>query len=159
MLAYCQLDSWKKISEIWTGILSFLFKKMHLKILSANMAAIMCRGRWINSGEIWRQKDEWPLLMTGAPIRHQVSKYDDNGLSFCWQAFVTTDAAKSATLCFYRYWFVFQDPIITWDVICNKLIHWGLNRMSRCPIFKYISEFTIKCFDSHITNMFYSHIQ
>ena len=34
MLAYCQLDSWE---HIWLGILSFLFKKMQLKMSSAKM--------------------------------------------------------------------------------------------------------------------------
>ena len=33
-------------SEIWIGILSFSFKKMHLKMLSAKMAASLSRERW-----------------------------------------------------------------------------------------------------------------
>ena len=33
------------------GILSFSFKKMHLKMSSARMAAILSRGRWVN---IWQ---------------------------------------------------------------------------------------------------------
>ena len=36
-------------SEIWVGILSFSFYKMHLKISSAKMAAMFSRGRWVNS--------------------------------------------------------------------------------------------------------------
>ena len=36
-------------SEIWIGILSFSFKKMQLKISSAKLAAILSRGRWVNS--------------------------------------------------------------------------------------------------------------
>ena len=36
-------------SEIQIGILSFSFKKMHLKLSSAQMAAILSRGRWVNS--------------------------------------------------------------------------------------------------------------
>ena len=34
--------------EIWIGIIFFSFKKMHLKLLSARMAAISSRGRWVN---------------------------------------------------------------------------------------------------------------
>ena len=34
-------------SEMWIGIMSFSFKKMHLKMLSAKMAAILSRGRWV----------------------------------------------------------------------------------------------------------------
>ena len=34
-------------SEISIGILSFSFKKMHLKMLSAKTAAILSRGRWV----------------------------------------------------------------------------------------------------------------
>ena len=33
-------------NEIWIRILSFLLKKMHFKMLSTNMAAILFRGRW-----------------------------------------------------------------------------------------------------------------
>ena len=36
-------------NEIWIGILSFSFKKMHLKMSSANMTAILSRGRWVNT--------------------------------------------------------------------------------------------------------------
>ena len=35
-------------SEIKIGFLSFSLKEMHLKLSSANMAAIMSRGTWIN---------------------------------------------------------------------------------------------------------------
>ena len=48
MMAYCQLDSWEKISEIWIGIISISLKKMHLKMSSAKMAAILSKGRWVN---------------------------------------------------------------------------------------------------------------
>ena len=34
-------------SEIWIRIVSFPFKKMQLKMLSARMAAILSRGRWV----------------------------------------------------------------------------------------------------------------
>ena len=34
-------------SEIWMGILSFSFKKMHLKMSSARMVAILSRGRLV----------------------------------------------------------------------------------------------------------------
>ena len=36
-------------SEIWIGILSFSFNKMHLKMLSAKMSAIFSRGRWVKN--------------------------------------------------------------------------------------------------------------
>ena len=53
MLAYCQLDSWEQIfSEIIIEILSFSFKKMHLKMPSAKMTAILSRGRWVNSSPL-----------------------------------------------------------------------------------------------------------
>ena len=49
MLVCCQLDPWEQVfSETWIGILSFAFKKMHLKMLSAKMEAILSRGRWVN---------------------------------------------------------------------------------------------------------------
>ena len=35
-------------SEIWIGILSFLFQKMQLKMSSGKMAAILSRGRGVN---------------------------------------------------------------------------------------------------------------
>ena len=35
-------------SEIWIRILWLSFKKMQLKMLSANMADILSRGRWVN---------------------------------------------------------------------------------------------------------------
>ena len=38
-------------SEIWIWILSFSFKKMHLKMSSARMAAILSRGRGVNSSD------------------------------------------------------------------------------------------------------------
>ena len=34
-------------SEIWIWILTFSFKKMHLKMSSAKLAAILSRGRWV----------------------------------------------------------------------------------------------------------------
>ena len=50
-------------SEIWIWILficihfghflSFAFKKMHLKMLSVKMAAILSWGRWVNDSEHW----------------------------------------------------------------------------------------------------------
>ena len=51
MVVYCQLDSWEQLSfsEIWIGIVTFSFKKMHLKMSSAKMAAILSRGRWVIS--------------------------------------------------------------------------------------------------------------
>ena len=79
MLAYGQLEPWKQISvkfesefynfhlrkciwkcclpewrlfEIWIGILSFSFKKMHLKMLSARMAAILSWGIWVKTSVV-----------------------------------------------------------------------------------------------------------
>ena len=50
MLSYCQLYSWE--TEIWIEILSFSFKKIHLKMLSANIAVIIAvifvQGKWVN---------------------------------------------------------------------------------------------------------------
>ena len=43
-------------SGIWIWILSFLFKKMQLKRLSAKMAAILSRGRWF-------KKKRWPNFL------------------------------------------------------------------------------------------------
>ena len=51
MLVYCQLHSWKQISvkfESEFRILWFIFKKMHLKMSSARMSAILSRGIWLN---------------------------------------------------------------------------------------------------------------
>ena len=47
-------------SEIWIGILSFSFKKMQLKMLSAKMSAILSRGRWVNGlVPSWWQAITW----------------------------------------------------------------------------------------------------
>ena len=43
ILAYCQLDSWEQISMTFESQLPFLFKKIHLKMSSAKMAAILTR--------------------------------------------------------------------------------------------------------------------
>ena len=40
-------------SGIRIGILSFSFKKMHLKLSSAKTAAILCRERWVNNDINW----------------------------------------------------------------------------------------------------------
>ena len=48
MLVYCQLDSWKQVSvKFESEFLSFSFTKMHLKMWSAQMAAILSRGKWV----------------------------------------------------------------------------------------------------------------
>ena len=53
----CQLDSWEQIQVQWNsiGILSFSFKKMHLKLSSAKMAAILSSwgGGWGGGGVGW----------------------------------------------------------------------------------------------------------
>ena len=41
------------VCEIWIGILSFSFKKKHLKLSSANMAAILSSGRWIKNNSAY----------------------------------------------------------------------------------------------------------
>ena len=44
MLTYCQLDSWEHISVKYkSDILSFLFKKMQLKMSPARMASILSK--------------------------------------------------------------------------------------------------------------------
>ena len=50
MLVYCQPDS---LEQIWIGSLSFSFKKMHLKMSSAKMAAVLSRG---GGGGVKRRK-------------------------------------------------------------------------------------------------------
>ena len=39
---------WTNVSENWIGITPFPFKKMHLKLSSAKVVAILCRGRWVD---------------------------------------------------------------------------------------------------------------
>ena len=51
-------------SEIRIGILSFLFKKMNLKLSSANIATILPRRRWVNSRVSWSQ----PWIVTLLPL-------------------------------------------------------------------------------------------
>ena len=48
MLACCQLDSWKQLSEIWSKLFPFSLKEIHLKLSSAKMVAILSWGRWVN---------------------------------------------------------------------------------------------------------------
>ena len=49
MLVYCQSHSWEQISvKFDSEFLSFSFKKMHLKLSSAKMAAIFSRERWVD---------------------------------------------------------------------------------------------------------------
>ena len=49
MLTYCQLDSWEQILvKFKSDFLSFSFPKMHFKLSSAKMAAILSRRRWVN---------------------------------------------------------------------------------------------------------------
>ena len=42
-----------RFSEIWIRILSFSFKKMHLQMSSAKMAAILSRRRWVKTCSQW----------------------------------------------------------------------------------------------------------
>ena len=45
MLAYCQFDPWEQISvNFLIGIIFFSFTKMHLKMSSTKMAAVLSRG-------------------------------------------------------------------------------------------------------------------
>ena len=47
-------------SESWIGILSFSFKKMHLKMSLARMAAILSRTRWITACMMgWSRLGMW----------------------------------------------------------------------------------------------------
>ena len=61
VLVYCQLNSVKgtNFSEIRNGILSFSFTKMHLKLSSAKMAAILSRGRWGHHYKILTTDTPW----------------------------------------------------------------------------------------------------
>ena len=53
-------------SEIWIGIPSYSFKKMHLKMSSANIATILSRRRWGNSNGLWLVVLSHPIhLSTG----------------------------------------------------------------------------------------------
>ena len=48
LLAYCQLDSWKQISlEFESEFYHFNSEKVHLNLSSAEMAAILSWGRWV----------------------------------------------------------------------------------------------------------------
>ena len=54
-------------NEIQTRILSFSFKKIHLKLSSAKMAAILSRGRWVDDmvGNVASSPlPEWPLILS-----------------------------------------------------------------------------------------------
>ena len=49
LLACCQLDSWEQISvKFESEFYHFHSRKMHLKLSSAKMAAILSRGKWVN---------------------------------------------------------------------------------------------------------------
>ena len=51
VLAYCQLDSWEQTSVKFKSE-SFSFQKMHLKLSSPQMAAILSRERWVHFNPI-----------------------------------------------------------------------------------------------------------
>ena len=61
MLAYCQLDTWEQIG---IRMLPFSFKKIHLKMSSAKMSAILSRRRSVK----WT-RDSWLLCPSNHP-RH-----------------------------------------------------------------------------------------
>ena len=48
MLIYCQLDPWEQVSVKFNQNFCLSYKKMHFKMPSAKMAAILSRGRWVN---------------------------------------------------------------------------------------------------------------
>ena len=53
MLAYRQLDSWERILvKFESKFYRFQLKKMHLKMSSANMAAMLSKARGVNSSGI-----------------------------------------------------------------------------------------------------------
>ena len=66
-------------SEIWIESLSFLFKKMHLKMSSAKMGSILSRGRLLNDG-IWRYWSGWALVQVKGWCLTAPSNY----LNLCW---------------------------------------------------------------------------
>ena len=60
-------------SEIWIGILSFSFKKMHLKMLSAKMATNFSRGRWVT--QKWKCCHFKAIFITDCNRRCQSDKF------------------------------------------------------------------------------------
>ena len=83
VLDYHQLESWEQISVL-IGIPSFSFKKMHLKMLFAKMAAIFSRWRWFNwlrpSDVIWRHRSGSTLAQVMVCCLTAPSHY----LNQCW---------------------------------------------------------------------------
>ena len=69
ILIYCQLDSRKNFSEIRIKNGTFLFKKIHLKMSSVNMAAILSRVRWV------KKVNKWMTLSHSHAIYHHQSSY------------------------------------------------------------------------------------
>ena len=53
-----------KFQWIWIEILSFSFKKMHLQMLSAQMAAILSRGKWVNCNMLRYGLVSWVIINT-----------------------------------------------------------------------------------------------
>ena len=47
MLGYCQMDSWEQIAMKFESE----FKKMHLKLSSGNMSAVLSRGRRVKKSD------------------------------------------------------------------------------------------------------------
>ena len=67
ILAYSKLDSWEQIA-VKTKSESFLLKKMHLKLSSANVAAILSRGRRVNRKS--NNLAAWPMLAQDKSSMH-----------------------------------------------------------------------------------------
>ena len=77
MLSYFQLDSWEQISvKFESKFCHFHSRKMHLKMPSSEMAAILSRARW----------DKWGLVMHGCI---------DGGSSFVTINFFSTYSVPS----------------------------------------------------------------
>ena len=74
MLDYCQLD-WEQVSvKFESEFYNFHSQKMHLKLSSAKMAAILSRGRWVNlmqfhSGLPCRHLSQWIVTQVSGASR------------------------------------------------------------------------------------------
>ena len=89
MQAYHQLDSREQILVKFyhfSGILSFSFKKVHLKLSSAKMAAILSRGRWVkkkvNGHEDDICKSDQKTIYSAAKIHLRLVHIEENSVYY-----------------------------------------------------------------------------
>ena len=79
ILVYCQFDSWEQVSvKLESEFLSSSFKKMHLKMLSAKMAAILSRGDDLKKGIHYIT----PVLLDNHVPRPRVHSFVCKGQTF-----------------------------------------------------------------------------